>query len=33
MHEAESKIYTVPHAVVGAALLRLWNFPDFVSEN
>ncbi len=27
MHEAESKVYTLPHATVGAALLQLWNFP------
>jgi HD-like signal output (HDOD) protein len=30
MHEAESKVYTVPHTTVGAALLQLWNFPESI---
>ncbi len=27
LHEAESRVFTVSHAAIGAALLRLWNFP------
>jgi HD-like signal output (HDOD) protein len=30
MHEAESKVYTVPHTAVGSALLQLWNFPESI---
>jgi len=28
MHQAEPRAFTVSHSIVGAALLRLWNFPD-----
>jgi HD-like signal output (HDOD) protein len=27
LHQAEERLFAVDHAIIGAALLRLWNFP------